>query len=119
MTYDWQLPFSRMCLSIVISQFIYILYYFGSRRTMVQFNTFDQTKEGIAAFAICTLAGYLLHLLVEAPFSNLLTELMSSRKETKKVNNKFDDDRIRMKDENSNLISNLVQKELIDEKKIN
>lgn len=104
---------------------------------MISFNTFDQTKEGIAAFFLCTMTGYLLYLLVEAPFTNLLTDFATRRKQA------LDESRISMKstvkndlirpasmlndkesnngsikDENSNLIS-IVRKEFIEEKKIN
>lgn len=126
MTFDFQLPFSRMCLSIVVSQFIYILYYFGSRRNMISFTTFDQIKEGISAFAICSLAGYLLYLIVEAPFSNLLTHFATRKQRIKKDEFKYDlikiDDAFKDlmgKDENNNRFFNIIGKQSIDEKKIN
>lgn len=120
-----------MSLSIVVAQFIYILYYFGSRRDMISFNTFDQIREGVAAFVICSLAGYLLYLLIEAPFANLQADLMlrKSKKdveiavlkeEINIVNNSDKLDSIFFKDQNNNLIR-IVNKDknlIRDEKKI-
>ena len=120
-----------MCLSIVVSQFIYILYYLGSRRNMISFTTFDQLKEGISAFVMVCMAGYLLYLLVEAPFSNILTEFVTKKrsKEKRAVNdllnhhvqpnepeNQYD---FVKQDANNNSIRDIVQKELAEEKKIN
>lgn len=130
-----------MCLSIVVSQFIYILYYLGSRRNMISFTTFDQLKEGISAFVMVCLAGYLLYLLVEAPFSNLLTEFVTRKKAKEQVNEsgsqsarfvgskgatepasrptEMSDEHFAKPDENANSIRGIVRKEIAEEKKIN
>lgn len=145
MTFDFQVPFSRMCLSIVVSQFIYILYYLGSRRNMISFTTFDQIKEGISAFVMVCMAGYLLYLLVEAPFSNILTEFVTKKRSKAKVETETKDkvgqsgrfagsrgpvgkglasqaeesnDFVKP-DENANTFRGIVRKEIAEEKKIN
>lgn len=79
------------------------------------------------------LAGYLLYLLVEAPFSNLLTEFVTRKKGKESVElagsksaelttRQFSKEHLGKehfgKDENENSIRGIVRKEVAEEKKI-
>lgn len=98
-------PISRMGLSIVISQYLYIMYMLGSSRQMHLFTTFAQIKEGLAGLVIMLTIGLVIYLLFEAPVVNLLFDLVGSKRGQKEMvkPRKLRVDLAEFKDENGNL----------------
>ena len=63
---------SRMSMSIATCQFFYLWFYLGTRRDLIRLTWFDLLREGVLAFFVCWLIGFLVHLFIEAPMVNLL-----------------------------------------------
>jgi hypothetical protein len=107
----FMVPVSRMGLSVVVAQYVYVLYLMGSARQMQLFTTFAQVKEGIAGFAIMSVIGLVIYLLFEAPVVNLLFELVGTKRPHKGVTrpSKLRVDLSQFCDQNGNLLTKCVQ----------
>ncbi|XP_053204318.1 nose resistant to fluoxetine protein 6-like [Panonychus citri] len=78
-------PISNMSLSIVLIQFVYMFYDLGTKRQPLVFTNYNQIIYGIMSLLMCILLGGFLHLIVEAPTSNLLaSSLRSNRRSSSK-----------------------------------